>query len=179
MTVQHTVIDGLYRVTMPVHGDERGSLQQTFQHGELADALGRELRFVQANHSRSRAGVLRGFHAEPWDKLVYVVRGTAFCAVADIRPGSPTLGDVATFHLGDPPGERCALLITDGLANAFLALTEVDYHYTVTAEWRPDVPRRAVAYDDPQLGVRWPIEQPLLSAADRDNPTLEQLLARW
>jgi dTDP-4-dehydrorhamnose 3,5-epimerase len=176
MSIEETAIAGLYVVRQPTHGDARGFFRQTYQRSELASALGREPAFAQGNHSRSEAGVLRGFHAEPWDKFVYVARGTAFCAVADIRADSPTCGEVATFHLGDQPGERVRLFIAEGLANAFCAITEVDYLYDVGAEWRPDVPKRAVAWDDPDLAVPWPVAEPIVSAGDRANPTLAELL---
>jgi len=176
VSVEGTPIHGLYVVRQPTHADGRGFFRQTYQHLELARAIGREPTFVQANHSRSRAGVLRGFHAEPWDKLVYVARGTAFCAVADIRPSSPTCGEVATFLLGDPPGERVRLFVADGLANAFCAVTDVDYLYDVSAEWHPGIGKRSVAWDDEDLAVDWPVADPVISADDRDNPTLAELL---
>lgn len=177
MTVAATSIDGLFVVDWPQHDDERGFFRQTYQLSELADALGRDVTFRQGNHSRSAAGVLRGFHAEPWDKLVYVVRGVAFCVVADIRRTSPTFGKHESFWLGDPPdGRRQRLYISDGLANAFLAAGDepVDYLYDVTAQWRPGIDKRAVAWDDPDLAVQWPIPDPIVSEADRDNPPLAQ-----
>ncbi len=178
MSIEETPIAGLHVVRQPTHGDERGFFRQTYQRSELTEALGRMPTFAQGNHSRSDPGVLRGFHAEPWDKFVYVARGTAFCAVADIRADSPTCGEVATFLLGDEPGERVRLFVSEGLANAFCTLTEVDYLYDVGAEWRPDVPKRAVAWDDPDLAVAWPVAEPIVSDADRANPTLAELLGR-
>ncbi|MEX1177184.1 MAG: dTDP-4-dehydrorhamnose 3,5-epimerase family protein [Nitriliruptor sp.] len=172
MPVEQTTIAGLFVVRWPTHDDPRGFFRQTYRADELAEALGREPALVQGNHSRSRAGALRGFHAEPWDKLVYVARGTAFCAVADVRPGSDTFGEVATFTLGDPPGERIRLFVAEGLANAFCALTDVDYLYDVGGYWGPDVDKRAVAWNDPDLAVDWPIADPAVSDADRDNPDL-------
>lgn len=178
MSVEATSIAGLHVVRGGQHDDERGFFRQTYRHAELAAALGRQPSFAQANHARSRAGVLRGFHAEGWDKLVYVARGTALCAVADVRQGSPTFGRVATFLLGDPPGERLSLLVEAGLANAYCALTEVDYLYEVTAEWDPAVPRITVAWDDPDLAVGWPVDDPILSCADRAGVTLRELADR-
>jgi dTDP-4-dehydrorhamnose 3,5-epimerase len=178
MAVTPTGIEGLLVVDWPVHGDERGFFRQTYQTSEIEETLGREVRFRQGNHSRSDPGILRGFHAEPWDKLVYVVRGTAFCAIADIRRDSPTFGRCETFVLGDPPeGRRVRLFVSDGLANAFLAVGDgpVDYLYDVTAEWRPGVDKRAVAWDDPDLAVPWPVADPVLSDADRANPPLRDL----
>jgi dTDP-4-dehydrorhamnose 3,5-epimerase len=172
--VQRTPIDGLYVVRWDAHADERGFFRQTYQLSELEEAVGRPLTWRQGNHARSAPGVLRGFHAEPWDKLVYVTRGTVLAAVADIRPDSPTFGDVQTFHLGDPPGERMRLFVAEGLANAYCAYGEgdVDYLYDVTTEWQPDIDKRATAWDDPDLAVVWPVADPIVSDADRKNPTL-------
>jgi dTDP-4-dehydrorhamnose 3,5-epimerase len=172
--IETTGIDGLLLVRWDTHGDDRGFFRQTYQVRELTEALGREPVLRQGNHSRSGADVLRGFHAEPWDKLVYVVRGTAFCAVADIRPDSPTFGGVASFTLGDLPGERSRLFVSRGLANAFCTLTEVDYLYDVSAYWSPDADKSSIAWDDPDLAVAWPVDDPVLSEADRANPTLRE-----
>ena len=175
MPVEPTQIAGLFVVRWDTHGDERGFFRQTYQRTELEQALGRAPTFRQGNHSRSGADVLRGFHAEPWDKLVYVVRGRAFCAIADIRPDSPTFGEAATFLLGDAPGEWIRLYVSEGLANSFLTLEDTDYLYDVTDEFRPGIVKPSVAWDDPDLDVAWPVDEPLLSEADRHNPTLREL----
>ena len=174
MPVEPTAIDGLFVVRWDTHADARGFFRQTYQAGELEAALGRPLALRQGNHSRSAPGVLRGFHAEPWDKLVYVTAGTVFAAVADLRPESATFATVVTFLLGDAPGERIRLFVAEGLGNGFCVVGNVsaDYLYDVGAEWSPDVDRRGVAWNDPDLGVEWPIDAPSLSAADRDHPTL-------
>jgi dTDP-4-dehydrorhamnose 3,5-epimerase len=173
LSVHETSIEGLLVVRWDTHGDERGFFRQTYQLGELEGALGRRPTWRQGNHARSAPGVLRGFHAEPWDKLVYVVRGTAMAAIADIRPDSPTFGAVETFHLGDAPGERIRLFVSEGLANSYCTYGErdVDYLYDVTDEYRA-VDKRAVAWDDPDLAVDWPVANPVVSEADRGNPTL-------
>lgn len=175
MGTRTTSIHGLLMLDWPTHDDDRGFFRQTYQVSELEDALGREVRFRQGNHARSSPGVLRGFHTEPWDKCVYVARGTVMAAIADVRPASPTFGDIATFHLGDPPGERVRLFISQGLSNAYCAYgdVEVDYLYDVTAEYRP-VDKNAIAWDDPDLAVNWPVSDPLVSDTDRANPTLRE-----
>ena len=174
MPVETTAIGGLLIVRQPVHGDERGFFRETYRRPELAAALGRDPDLLQGNHSRSVVGTIRGFHAEPWDKLIDVVRGTAFCAIADIREDSATFGEVVTLRVGDAPGERIRLFVSEGLANAFCALTDVDYVYDVGGLWGPDVDKRAVAFDDPDLAVDWPTTTPLVSDADRANPTLRE-----
>ena len=173
MPVHETAIAGLLVVRWDTYDDERGFFRQTYQAAELEAALGRPVRFVQGNHARSAPGVLRGFHAEPWDKLVYVARGTVTAAVLDQRPDSPTFGEVATFELGDPPGDRIRLFVSEGLGNAYCAHgdEDADYLYEVTDEFRP-VDKRAVAFDDPDLAVAWPVPVPVVSASDRANPRL-------
>lgn len=175
MPVERTHLDGLLVVRWDTFGDDRGFFRQTYQLEELEAASGRSLTWRQGNHARSAAGVLRGFHAEPWDKLVQVVRGTAMAAIADIRPDSPTFGEVATFHLGDPPGERLRLFVPEGLANAYCTYgdQDVDYLYDVTEPFRP-VDKNAIAWDDPDLAVAWPVDHPVLSDADGANPTLRE-----
>jgi dTDP-4-dehydrorhamnose 3,5-epimerase len=185
MPVEHTAITGLLVVRWPTHDDDRGFFRQTFQCDEISRALGRRVGFQQGNHSRSRPGVLRGFHAEPWDKLVYVVRGTVLAVVADTRPRSPTFARAECFGLGDPPsGERTRLFVSRGLANAFLVTgsTDADYLYDVSECWYPGADKRAVAWDDPDLAVPWPTTAPRLSEADAGNPTLRRLYPdhpRW
>lgn len=180
MPVETTDIEGLLVVRWDTHSDDRGFFRQTYQVRELCEALGRDVVLRQGNHSRSVPGVLRGFHAEPWDKLVYVVNGMAMAAIADIRPASATFGEVRTFMLGHPPaGERVRLFIAEGLANSFLTLGDepTDYLYDVSGYWTPDVAQPAVAWDDPDLAVDWPIADPVLSDKDRANPRLRQLFA--
>ena len=174
MPIEPTRIAGLLVVRWDTHGDERGFFRQTHQVRELESALGREVRFAQSNHARSQPGVLRGFHAEPWDKLVYVVRGTAFVAIADVRPDSDTFGEVETFTIGDEPAERIRLFVSDGLGNSYCVVGDgaCDYLYDVTSEFVPNVDKRSIAWDDPDLAVPWPVAEPTLSDADRTNPTL-------
>lgn len=156
------------------HSDSRGLFRQTYQAGGLEHVIGRHLRLRQGNHSRSHAGVLRGFHLEPWDKLAYVVRGTALFAVADLQPQSPTFGQTATVLLGDAPGRPVRVFVPQGFANAFYCLTEVDYINDVSEEFDP-TNRRGVIWNDPTLGVDWPSTAPQLSESDQRLPTLATL----
>ena len=175
MGVERTDVDGLLVVRWDTHHDTRGFFRQTYQLTELEEALGRPLVFRQGNHARSTPGVVRGFHAEPWDKLVYVARGRALAAIADVRPDSATFGEVRTFELGDGV-ERCRLFVAAGLANAYATHgdDDVDYLYEVTAEWHVVADKQAIAWDDPDLAVTWPVAEPAVSDADRRNPTLRE-----
>jgi dTDP-4-dehydrorhamnose 3,5-epimerase len=166
-------LEGLWIFEPPTFGDERGFFRETFRLEHLERVLGEAPRFVQANHSRSRQGVLRGLHAENWEKLVYVPYGAVFTALADIRLDSPTFGQVETFLLGD---ERpLTLYLPRGLAHGYAVLSEsADYTYQVTSYYDGS-DTRAVAWDDPDLAVPWPLPEPILSERDRNNPTLRQL----
>ena len=175
MPIEETSIPGLLVVRQPTHDDGRGFFRQTYVLSELAEVLGRRPHFVQGNHARSAPGVLRGFHAEPWDKLVQVVRGRALAVVADVRPDSPTFGRTEAFELGDGT-DRPRLWISEGLGNSYCVLGDehADYCYDVTAEWRPGVDKRAVAFDDATLAVDWPVDDPVVSEDDRAAPTLRE-----
>lgn len=179
MGIETTSIEGLLVVRWDTHGDDRGFFRQSYQLGELGQARGREPVFRQGNHARSQPGVLRGFHAEPWDKLVYVSRGRAMAAILDQRPESATFGRVETFFLGDPGdgrAERIRLFVSEGLGNSYCAYGDepVDYLYDVTDEWRPDADKRGIAWDDPDLDVTWPVVDPTVSDDDAANLRLRE-----
>jgi dTDP-4-dehydrorhamnose 3,5-epimerase len=177
MPVLTTTLPGLLVLRWPDHEDGRGFFRQTYQTAEIASALQRDVRFVQGNHSRSAPRVLRGFHAEQWDKCVYVTRGIATCVVADIRPASPTFGRTESFLVGDAPGGRMRLFISEGLCNAVYCHTEVDYLNEVSREFEP-TNRYGVIWNDPDLAVAWPDSEPLLSPVDASLPTLKEFLAQ-
>lgn len=179
LTVTPGPLDGLWIVDLEVRDDADrpgASFREVFQ-AERMQALGLPaFEPVQWNISESREGTLRGFHAEPWDKFVHVASGEVFAAIADLRTGSPTSGRVWTGRLD----RSCALFVSRGLGNAFQALSEVAvYAYLVNAHWRPDGEYLAVAWDDPDLGVAWPITDArlALSPKDRANPTLAEVRA--
>ncbi len=166
-------MDGLWVCRGAPHVDERGFFHEVFRASELEAALGHPVSFLQLNHSRSLRGVLRGLHAENWDKLVYVPDGLVFTAIADIRPTSPTFAHVQTFVLGD--ADRLTLYVPRGLAHGYCVLSDVaDYTYQVTAYY-DGLDQSAVAWDDPDLAVSWPVRFPVLSLRDRQNPTLRDL----
>ena len=173
MAVRRGAIEGLLIIERPTHGDERGFFRESLRMDELEGAAGRTIRFVQENHSRSRRGVLRGLHAENWEKLIYVPRGTVFTAVADIRPQSSTFGVVETFELGDD--SRLKLFIPPGLAHGFCVLSEeADYLYQVT-RYYDGSDTAAVRWNDPDLAVPWPIADPVLSERDQRTPCFRDL----
>jgi dTDP-4-dehydrorhamnose 3,5-epimerase-like enzyme len=177
LAVNPTAIDGLWVIDLVVNEDpdRPGATFRESYQGEKLHALGLpEFHPVQCNVSESPLGTLRGFHAEPWEKYIHVVSGTAFSAIADIRPESSTFKKVWTGELGT----HNAIFVTHGLANSFQAVTDmVIYTYLTSAHWRAGLSYPAVAWDDPELAVAWPItdERLKLSAKDTSNPSLADL----
>ncbi len=177
LAVHETEIGGLWVVELDVHDDPDrvgASFREAYQ-AEKMGALGLpELHPVQLNVSESPLGTLRGFHAEPWEKFIHVVSGTAFSAIADIRPDSPTYKKVWTGELD----RANAIFVTRGLANSFQAISElVVYTYLTSEHWQAGLAYTAVRYDDPDLAVDWPItdHRLKLSAKDTQNPGLAEL----
>lgn len=174
MSIETTELPGVLVIRRPTHRDDRGFFREPFRLNELEDALGGPIHFVQQNHSRSYRGILRGLHAENWDKLVYVPHGRVFTALADIRPESPAFGRVLTFEWGGD--DLYSIYIPRGLAHGYCVLSEeADYVYLVTAYFDGS-DTRAVAWDDPDLAISWPIADPIVSDRDRSNPTLSVLI---
>jgi dTDP-4-dehydrorhamnose 3,5-epimerase len=153
-------------VTPRVFGDERGFLLETYSEREFA-AAGITTRFVQDNQSRSRRGVLRGLHYQlehPQGKLVRVTRGKIFDVAADIRRGSPTFGKWVGVVLDDE--KKQALWIPPGFAHGFCVVSdEADVAYKATDFYTPSA-EKGIRWNDPLLGIEWPIESPTLSDKD-------------
>ncbi len=173
-SVDRTPIPGLLVLRLPVHVDARGWFEESWQREQML-ALGvPDLGPVQANIAfNARRGVTRGFHAEPWDKLVSVAAGSAFAAWVDLRAGT-TYG--VTVHLELTPG--LGVFVPRGVGNAYQALEDgTAYTYLVNDHWRAGVAYPAVALDDPALAVPWPVPlaEAEISARDRANPRLARL----
>jgi dTDP-4-dehydrorhamnose 3,5-epimerase len=167
------LLTGVWAFERRTFPDNRGFFREAFRLDEVEAAVKRQLRFVQMNHSRSSQNTLRGLHAENWDKLVYVSAGEVFTALADIRPDSPTFGQVETFHF--TPESALAVFIPAGVAHGYCVLSdEADYIYQVTAYYDGS-DRSAIAWNDPDLAVPWPVREPILSERDLQAPRMRDL----
>jgi dTDP-4-dehydrorhamnose 3,5-epimerase len=160
------------------HLDQRGFFMETYAAREFERA-GISASFVQDNHTQSAKGVLRGLHFQiraPQGKLVRVVRGEIFDAAVDLRRRSPTFGRWVGEHLSSD--NRHMLWIPPGFAHGFLALTEwAEVIYKVTDYYSPEW-ERTLKWDDPTVGVRWPLpqgESPILSSKDTRGRSLDEL----
>lgn len=173
MTVQPTSLSGLYHIELNINEDDRGSFREVW-HKEKMEAAGLpKLATVQQNISESRYGVIRGIHAEPWDKYIHIAYGSVFAAIADLREESDTFGDFASFYLD----RTNALFVPRGFGNAFQVMSKLAiYVYLVTAHWQPSAVYPAIAFDDADIGIPWPITgaKQIVSAKDRSNPSLRE-----
>ena len=154
--------------------DARGFFRETYKHSEFT-ANGIPLNFVQDNHSHSVRGVIRGLHYQKQPraqgKLVIVSSGEIFDVAVDIRKGSPTYGRWICQVLSVDNG--CLLYVTPGFAHGFCALSaEADVTYKVTVEYAPELDR-GIIWNDPTVGIEWPMPQPLLSPKDARLPRLK------
>lgn len=172
--IKKTSIDGLLILERPTFSDERGFFREVFHLDELEEVLGHDFHPVQWNHSKSMPSVIRAIHAENWNKLVYPITGQMFAAIVDIRPESPTFAKSETFNFDDD--HRFAVFLSQGLANSICAMgTEpVNYLYLVDAYYTGS-DTRAIAYDDPDLAINWPVKNPTVSERDKNNPRLRDL----
>lgn len=172
MEVTTTELPGVVLIQPRVFGDARGFFLETYHEARYA-AAGIRLPFVQDNWSRSVRGTLRGLHfQEPHaqGKLVQVVSGAVFDVAVDVRRGSPTFGRWVGFELSAE--NKWQLWVPPGFAHGFVVVSDVaDFLYKCTALYRPDA-ERSVAWNDPDIAVRWPIVEPLLSARDAAAPRL-------
>ena len=156
-------------------GDRRGFFMETYQYETFA-AHGITPHFVQDNHSRSAKGVLRGLHyqQDPFaqGKLLKVVLGEVFDVAVDIRQGSPTFGQWVGEILSEANGRL--LYVPPGFAHGFCVLSDsADLIYKATNVYKPETDR-GIIWNDPQIGIEWPLTAPTLSAKDEKLPTLAE-----
>jgi dTDP-4-dehydrorhamnose 3,5-epimerase len=162
-------IDGLLLFEPRVFADDRGVFFESFNDAQFRAATGFAGSFVQDNHSVSHKGVLRGLHYQlaphGQGKLVRVVAGAAYDVAVDIRKGSPTFGKWAGVELS--AANRRQFWIPEGFAHGFLALEEgTEFLYKTTDFWHA-ASERSIRWDDPAIGVAWPVEGvPVVSAKD-------------
>ena len=159
-----------------VFGDERGFFFESFNRRQFAELIGRNVDFVQDNHSRSAKNVLRGLHyqiQQPQGKLVRVVQGTVFDVAVDIRRSSPTFGQHVGVELS--ADNKRMLWVPEGFAHGFVVLSDTaEFLYKTTDYWAPEL-ERSVAWNDPDIGIQWPIQgEPSLSVKDQQAKALAE-----
>jgi dTDP-4-dehydrorhamnose 3,5-epimerase len=178
LKVIETRLPGVLIIEPTVHGDSRGFFVETF-HADRYRAAGLTLPFVQDNYSRSSRGVLRGLHAQkphPQGKLVRVATGTIFDVAVDIEPRSATFGQWVGVELSD--ANQRQVWIPPGYAHGFQVVSEMaDFEYKCTDLYHPEA-EIGVIWNDPDIGIEWPVSNPSLSAKDLRLPSLAEIKAR-
>ena len=177
MRTIETGIPGLMVIEPDVFGDERGFFMETW-HASRYRAAGLPDRFVQSNLSRSGPGVIRGLHyqyPQPQGKLVSVLEGRVFDVAVDIRSNSPTFRQWAGVELS--ADNHLQMYVPEGFAHGFCVLGESALlAYLCTAEYRAEYDA-VVAWDDPEIGIRWPLAVGTLSRKDANAPRLAEIPA--
>lgn len=176
MTVTPTAIPAVRLVETTRYPDERGFFREVWRASRYQEA-GIAGPFVQDNVSRSRPGVVRGLHyqhPQGQGKLIDVWAGRIYDVAVDIRRGSPTFGACVTVQLDAEAGRQ--VYIPPGFAHGFAVVGASDalVAYKCTAEYAPDC-EHTIRWNDPALGIDWPLHDPLLSPSDRDAPALADL----
>jgi len=176
MRAEATSIPGVLVLEPQIHADERGLFLESYNQQRFDELVGRPVRFVQDNHSRSRQGVLRGLHYQihrPQGKLVRVVQGEVFDVAVDIRRSSPMFGQWVGVTLSAENMRQ--LWLPEGLAHGFLATSEpADLVYKVTDFYAPEHDR-CICWSDPELAIQWPLPpgaEPAVSDKDRSGASL-------
>ena len=176
MKVIKTKLDGCVVIEPTVYGDDRGFFLETFRESIYRKTAGITLPFVQDNHSRSSKGVLRGLHfqkSKPQGKLVRVVKGEVYDVAVDIRQGSPTYSQWMAIVLSEENKKQ--VWIPPGFAHGFLVLSEVaDFEYKCTDYYDPS-DEGSILWSDPDLGIKWPVSNPILSDKDKNADKLVDL----
>jgi dTDP-4-dehydrorhamnose 3,5-epimerase len=178
MSIESKHLDGLVVLEPEVFEDDRGFFVEAFRADQFAE-LGLPTQFFQDNHSRSSRGVLRGLHFQ-WEpemgKLMRVTLGTAWLVAVDIRPDSATVGQ---WYGREVSAEnKLQIWAPPGFARGFCVLSDfAELQYKCTALYNQPC-ESGIRWDDPGIGIEWPVDTPQLSAKDRDAQTLTEWLAR-
>ena len=170
-----TGIEGLVLIEPEVHGDERGFLVESYR-ADLWRQLGVDVELVQQNSSRSSRSTLRGIHFQTLPgqaKLVRCSRGEIFDVAVDMRRNSPTFGQWEGHLLDDRSHHQLYLPV--GFGHGFCVLSdEADVSYQLSSYFDPET-ESGIAWDDPEIGIEWPVEDPLLSQRDVSAPRLSEI----
>ena len=175
MNVIPTRLEGVLVLEPTVHRDGRGFFVETY-HAERYAASGIDVSFVQDNHSRSTRGTVRGLHAQlrhPQAKLVRVLRGRIFDVAVDIRRGSPTFKQWVSVELSDENFRQ--IYVPTGFAHGLCVLSDTaEVEYKCSRLYDPGDELRLL-WNDPEIGIEWPLESPSLSDKDRNAPPLDAM----
>lgn len=173
--ITKTSLDGCYILEPVVHEDKRGFFLEAYNQKKFKDLIG-DFNFVQDNHSKSSYGVLRGMHFQknnPQGKLVRVVSGEVFDVAVDIRKDSKTFGKWTYVYLSEKNKKQ--FWVPPGFAHGFVVLSETcDFEYKCTEFYDPE-DEGSFLWNDPDVNIEWPINNPIVSPKDSNAPKFAEL----
>ena len=176
MKVTESGIKGVFIIEPDVYKDDRGFFMETFHIERYRKLLGMNLDFVQDNISRSSRNVLRGMHFQrnyPQGKIVKASRGEILDVIVDLRKDSPTYGTWESFKLSEQ--NKLQVWIPPGLAHGFLVMSDsADFEYKCTEYYHPE-DQNCLMWNDPEVAIDWPINDPILSENDKRGLSLKDL----
>ena len=170
MKAQATNLKDAYVLTTPRYEDERGFFIESFSSQRFKDAIGKDVEFVQDNHSKSSKGVLRGLHyqiIQPQGKLVRCTQGSVYDVLVDLRKSSPTFGESFGIELAE---NNVMVWVPPGFAHAFYTLSDyAEFEYKCTDYYHPES-LETLMWNDPDLNIEWPFDNdPVLSLKDEEG----------
>lgn len=170
MKITETKLKDVYLIEPTIFEDDRGFFMESFNETKFNQAIGREVFFVQDNHSKSTKGVIRGLHYQTKNtqgKLVRVVRGKVLDVAVDLRVTSPTFKQWASFELSAENKKQ--LWIPEGFAHGFLTLDDdTEFLYKTTNYYTPQY-ETSILWNDPELSINWLFEETDLTISDKDK----------
>ena len=184
--ILQTFINGLLIVRRPIYSDGRGSFQEQYRVTDIAKSF-KNTKISQSQISVSKPNVLRGIHAEPRDKFITPLTGRMTAIIVDLRKNSPTLGEWAGFEFDNTSFDtpRTSLFVPGRCGNSFCVYKKDSdpndglmlYQYTYSTTYDPKWSKYGVRYDDPDLSIKWPIKNPIISDRDKNLPTFKEFLS--
>ena len=170
MKSQATNLKDAYVLTTPRYEDERGFFIESFSSQRFKDAIGKDVEFVQDNHSKSSKGVLRGLHyqiIQPQGKLVRCTQGSVYDVLVDLRKSSPTFGESFGIELAE---NNVMVWVPPGFAHAFYTISDyAEFEYKCTDYYHPES-METLMWNDPDLNIEWPFDNdPVLSLKDEEG----------
>ena len=170
MKAQATNLKDAYVLTTPRYEDERGFFIESFSSQRFKDAIGKDVEFVQDNHSKSSKGVLRGLHyqiIQPQGKLVRCTQGSVYDVLVDLRKSSPTFGESFGIELAE---NNVMVWVPQGFAHAFYTISDyAEFEYKCTDYYHPES-METLMWNDPDLNIEWPFDNdPVLSLKDEEG----------
>ena len=176
MEVKETPLEGIKIIKPSIFKDQRGFFFESYNKINYEKILGKNTLFVQDNHSKSKKNVLRGLHFQikkPQGKLIRVLKGKIFDVAVDLRKDSKSFSNFYSIFLSEESKEQ--LWVPPGFAHGFLVMSEyAEVSYKTTDYWYPEY-EKTLVWNDPNVSVDWPFNNPLLSEKDSNGLSLSEL----